>query len=107
MTTYKGCYWYQWTLGFLLTSTDYFLTKEYVNIVGVSGEANPIERWVIEQFGTEGMLGFKISMFFLFGLSSFLFNSKEYAFATKLLTYINILMGVVIGWSLYLLIPLL
>lgn len=45
---------------------DFFSTKLIVSVVGPSGEANPLMRWVIDHYSIWGILVFKLFALFMF-----------------------------------------
>lgn len=97
--------WSQWLLGYLLNGIDYLSTKKYVATVGSLGEFNPVMRWVIENYGIQGILYIKVAAYTILAacITHLIItrNDKRLTHLGKALKFTNILGGVVVGWGLY------
>ena len=99
--TSKTYVWYQWCLGLVLNCIDYYITKCYTIKVGVDGEANPIMHYVIEKFGSTGMLYVKLGFFALLAILLCILGKQYYLKVGKWLALVNIITGAVVGWGIY------
>lgn len=73
-----------------LTLIDFGITKAYLGVVGLVGEANPIMRWVAEVFGVNAIAWFKIFFVSLFAICIAFVTGKSQLFAMKGLIALNI-----------------
>jgi hypothetical protein len=97
----KSYLWYQWWLGLLFNVCDYYITKYYVLKVSIEGEANPVQYYIMDHFGIAYALYVKLFLWIMLGIGLLFVESKRYVLLGKVLQYMNIILGCVIGWSLF------
>jgi hypothetical protein len=97
----KTFLWYQYSLCLVLSIFDFFLTKYYLSKVGHYGEGNPFQHWMLVHYGTYSMLEVKILSFLIVAVLLLLVREQAYGWIGTALKFVNIGIGVVIGWSVY------
>jgi hypothetical protein len=90
-------------LGYILTYIDFLLTSKIVSLAGAEAEGNPLQRWMIDHHSQAGIMMLKGLAFLFLALLALKGQEKVYSLAGNLLRLLNVLQGLVIAWSIFVL----
>lgn len=90
--------WWAYFLLIVLSVADFITTKVLLNESGVS-EANPVQHYMIDQYGINGILFFKLFWLLLLAGGILALVDHRYKLMFWAMTALNLLMLVNLYWS--------